>query len=358
MQKSRKGKTLAVVGAQFGSEGKGVIVASIANNYGIHVRTGGPNAGHTFSFMGASHVMQTIPCGWINPNAHLLVGIGALITIDQLDKEIEHILQFDSTILDRLSIDENAGVISQWHQDEEGGVEGEMHKRIGSTGKGVGAARRDRMMRNPDKFKRIRDVWTQSKYLKATNLVKDTGLRLNEDNLKGESILLEGAQGTGLDLLHGPWPYVTSNGCTAAQMCADCGLAPTQLDHVLVVARTFPIRVAGNSGPLKGEVDWGYISDRVGKPTTEKTTVTKKTRRIAHWDDDLMDMAVLLNGADLCALTFVDYLSPEDEGKTTWAELSQKTKDFIQFVEQRFKVQVCLVGTGGEGWRVIKRSEV
>lgn len=355
---SKRGKVLAVVGAQYGSEGKGVIVAKIANNYDIHVRTGGPNAGHTFMHKDKKFVMQTVPCGWVNPEARLILGAGALISLDNLFNEIEAIRQVDPSIVERLMIDANAGVITDLHHDEEGGIEGDIHKRIGSTGKGVGAARRDRVMRDPEKLPRIKDIDFRGTPVTPGMIKEDTAMWMNKSIDNGGRVLLEGTQGQGLDLIHGPWPFVTSNGCSAAQLLADAGIGATRLTDVLLVARTFPIRVAGNSGPMEGEVDWDYISERVGYTVTEKTTVTKKVRRIAKWDDALFARSVALNDATHVALTFMDYLNPVDEGKTSWASLSPASREFVEFVEIKFGVRVNMIGTGGLGWNVIVRSTI
>lgn len=357
-----KGAVLAVVGAQYGSEGKGVFVHHIADRFAVHVRTGGPNAGHTFVHEGKQWVFQSVPCGWTNKNAMVYIGRGGLVDMDKLVEEVTKIYEVDRTILVRLFIDSDCGVISKWHMEEEGGVDGEMHKRIGSTGKGVGAARRDRLMRKPDAFQRVKDVAHQygnneQGWSASDLLVENSPKSLNMWLEKGESILLEGAQGSGLSLIHGPWPYVTSSDTGAAQLAADAGIPP-QFVETLLIARTFPIRVAGNSGPLKDELTWEEISARVGRPTTEKTTVTKKTRRIGKWDEELVENAVRLNGATQIAISFMDYLDPASEGITNPAELGETAKAFIRYVAHRFNVTVPLVGVGGEGFRVAELTPV
>lgn len=355
------GNVLALIGAQYGSEGKGVIARHIADKFDIHVRTGGPNAGHSFYHEGVKHVHQTVPCGWTNPNAVLIIGRGGLVEMDILIREVETVMKYDPSIIYRLKIDPMTGIIEPSHVAAEGGTEGEMHQRIGSTGKGVGVARTARMARVDKEFRHFRDiveqVEKQGTYPWLKNLLmKDTPRFLSDAIRDGQNVLLEGAQGCGLSLIHGPWPYVTSADTNAAQLAADAGIAPQYVRDTLLVARTYPIRVAGNSGPLENEIDWETISARVGRPTTEKTTVTKKTRRIGEWDDRLLDTAVILNGASQVALTFMDYLSPEDEGKTDYDTLSSTAKAFVEYVEIRFGVRVPLVGTGGDGWQVIDRG--
>ena len=97
-----RGKLAVLVGGQYGSEGKGAVVAHIANDYNVHVRVGSPNAGHTIYWNGEKHVMQSIPCGWINPNAKIVIGRGALINIEQFMKELYHILRYYPDFMSRL----------------------------------------------------------------------------------------------------------------------------------------------------------------------------------------------------------------------------------------------------------------
>ena len=147
-----KGRVTAVVGAQYGSEGKGAVVQHIAKEYPIHVRTGGPNAGHTIHYDNVEYAMQVIPCGWINPDAKLVIGPGALVDIEQLREEIRWIEPHFPDIKRRLYIDTRAGHLAPRFMEQEGGTNGILHERIGSTGKGVGAAREARMRRNDLEF--------------------------------------------------------------------------------------------------------------------------------------------------------------------------------------------------------------
>lgn len=340
----KNGRILAVVGAQYGSEGKGVIVNRLANQFDIHVRVGGPNAGHSFVHEGKVYKMQVIPCGWTNPNAKVMIGRGALINIKMFRKELEEIKQVYPDIEQRIFIDYRAGILDEKFASMEGHTQGELHKRIGSTGEGVGAARIARIERNAMEFRLAKDT----EYSEGiAHMLADTVKMLNEANIAGKSILLEGAQGSALSLIHGPWPYVTSHDTNAAQMAADIGLAPQLITDVMLVARTYPIRVAGNSGPLENELLWEELSERLGKKVEEKTTVTKKIRRIGGWDDNLIDRAVLLNRPTHFVITFIDYINPEDAGKEWIDELSPDSLEFIRRVEKQWGVKVSFVGTGG-----------
>lgn len=346
---------LAVVGGQYGSEGKGVIVHKIAHRYGVHVRVGGPNAGHSFVEKGRLWKMQMVPCGWVNPDAVLVIGRGCLIDMKQLKKEIEEIEKVDPTIRSRVRVDALAGIVSPSHAKEAGGVEGELHKRYGSTGKGTGVARMARLARDPDNFQFFREV--ADDYGLADLAQEDTPMFLGHVARSGAGVLLEGTQGFGLSLLHGPWPFCTNHDTTAAQLAADCGLSPRLVNRVMVVARTFPIRVHGNSGPLANERTWEEISQRVGKPVEERTTVTNLVRRVGEWDEQLFLRACEVNAPTSLAITFMDYLAPEVEGAESWDGLSERAVKFVDYLEAiTGGVPVAFVGTGGDGFKVINRE--
>lgn len=309
-----RGKLTVLVGGQYGSEGKGAIAAHIANDYDIHVRVGSPNAGHTIYWKGAKHVMQSIPCGWINPNAIIVIGRGALLNMKQLMKEITHIEEYYPDFLSRLFIDAEAGILDEKFHEQEGGTEGEMHRRIGSTGEGVGPARVARVNRDPAEFRQFKDV--AEEYGLAECIRHDTPgfLALAQDTCR--NILIEGTQGSGLSLLHSFWPYCTSIDTNAAGIISEVGIAPSRVTNVLMVCRTYPIRVAGNSGPMVREITWEELNKRMkeggytGEVIPEKTTVTHKVRRIAEWDPELFENSCTLNAPTEIALTFADYIDP------------------------------------------------
>lgn len=341
----------AVIGAQFGSEGKGTIVNALADEYGVHVRTGAPNAGHSFWHNEPMPwAMQSVPCGWTNPDAMLIIGRGAIVHLDTLIKEINAIEKAGYSLRHRLFVDRDSFILENRHHEFEGGIDGDIHKTIGSTGEGVGACRVSRLNRNMfEKGRQAKDVdagWLRS-------LLADTVDMLHRSYKDGQNILLEGAQGYGLSLIHGFWPHVTTNDTNAGQQLTDCGLPPQAIDEVIMTARTYPIRVAGPSGPLEGELTWEYISERVGRPTSELTTVTKKTRRIAEWNEPLFLRACAVNGATQIALTFTDYLDPQIEGKD---EMTDRVKSFVDYLESITEgVPVRFIGTGGDRWHVIRR---
>jgi adenylosuccinate synthase len=344
-----RGELVAVVGAQYGSEGKGVVVNHLASKFRVHVRVGGPNAGHSFYHRDQLYKMQVIPVGWTNPDADLFIGRGALVDPHRLETELKLVETVDPTIRGRLFVDAGAGVLDESHHKQGGGVQGETHRRYGSTGEGVGPARVGRILRDPTKFRLMRDLPVGQGF----TIVEDTPHMIHDRLHTGDNVLLEGTQGQGLSLVHGPWPYATNHDTGAAQLLADVGLAPSELDNVLLVTRTYPIRVAGNSGPMLNELTWDEMSRRIGRPVLEHTTVTKKVRRIGEWDERLFLDAVRINGAAAVAVMFMDYLCPADEGKTKANQLSDRAWSFIEYIERVGDVSVQYVGTGGPRFSVI-----
>jgi len=321
----------AIVGGQFGSEGKGVLAARIAHRYDVAVRTGGPNAGHTFWHNGQVYKMRQIPCGWINPNCELILGAGAVVD--------PRVLRDEAKFVGRLPFIDKQAVILQPEFREE---ELDIVATIGSTGEGVGIARIAKAARNGSA------VLAGEEYPHSSI---DTVPYLWHRLEKGKEILLEGTQGSGLSLHHGIYPYVTSEDTNVAQLLANAGIAPDWLRHTLLVARTYPIRVGGPSGPLRGEVDWGLIPGHV---TPEQTTVTKRQRRIGRWDHDLFMRAVMLNEPCGIVLTFADYMDPDIREKESLNEWDDELRQLMYSIEK--EVPIVLIGVGGEQFTMIQHN--
>lgn len=343
----KNGKLTVLVGGQYGSEGKGAVAAHLADKYKVHVRVGSPNAGHTIYWKGAKHVMQSIPCGWINPNADIVIGRGALLNMKILMRELVHVMSYYPDFLSRLFIDPEAGILEERFHEAEGGTEGEMHRRIGSTGEGVGVARVARINRDPSNFRQFKDV--AEEYGLEQCLCENTPEYLALVQNNGFDIMIEGTQGSGLSLLHSHYPYCTSIDTNAAGIISEVGIAPSRVTDVLMVCRTYPIRVAGNSGYMKNEITWDELNKRTGGGVkAEKTTVTKKIRRIAEWDDDLFKTSCILNDPNRIALTFADYIDPnlrdcKDRNKVL---ASSPLKHFME--QHDLMGRVDFIGTGAQ----------
>jgi adenylosuccinate synthase len=334
-----KGNVTIVVGGQFGSEAKGKVISFLANKFDIAVRTGSPNAGHTVLNNGEIYRLQQIPATFVNPNCALCIGAGALINPDVLKKEVE----FTKT-KKRLFIDPQAGIIEEKHILQELGLA----EKIGSTEKGCGAALADRIARK--NFKLAKDALQDFQIVKIAE-------KLNQAIDEGKNVLVEGTQGFGLSLYHGIYPFVTSRDTGAANFLAEAGISPLLATEIILVIRTYPIRVAGNSGPLLKEITWEELSDRIGKKVEEKTTVTKKIRRVAEFDIDLIKKAILINRPTQIALQFLNYLYPQDENKNSWDGLSIEAKKYITSLESNLGVPITLIGTGRDNEAMIDRRK-
>lgn len=338
----------AVVGAQYGSEGKGAVVYQLALDYGVHVRTGGPNAGHTIYHMGQKWAMLSVPCGWVNPNAYLVIGPGAVVNPEILADEVMQLEAAGYEIANRLIVDPRAMVISETTAALEGFTSGSMHKEIGSTGKGVGLARVGKIARGcwPGA-----DVWLNTEQPIGEDGAGLAGVGLercaqDSDRFVNRAgrVLLEGTQGFMLSLNHGIWPFVTSADCTAAALCSDAGANPMNLGQVIAVARTYPIRVAGNSGPLPNEITWDQVGPNGVEP--ERTTVTGKIRRVARWHDETVRRACRVNGATEVALTFVDYEFPILGNALQKRAVYELSGEYIDDKEREIRCPITMVGTG------------
>ena len=330
---------LALVGAQWGSEGKGVIAAGLASQMGGAVRVGGPNAGHSFVHAGRLWKMRSVPCAWIG-GGDLFIGAGAVLNAELLERELAEIGAERPIYVDR-----HAVIIR--HEDEE--AEKEIVAKIGSTGEGVGAARIAKIKRDGSVLL-AKDYAFTSPYVVVTDTVPMISALINS----GKAVMLEGTQGSGLSLHHGAYPHVTSSDTNASGMAAEAGIAPSLITDVHLVARTYPIRVAGPSGPMGKEIGW----EALPVLTPERTTVTNKVRRVAEWSDEQFGRAVLLNRPTGVWLTFADYLDPSIRGETNAATVlaSAPVREFVNYVENNFAVPVLGVGTGGDGFQVAHLS--
>lgn len=329
-----------LVGGQFGSEGKGKIAAYLAPEHDMAIRTGGPNAGHTIEHEGRYYKMQTIPVSFVNKNCALAIGAGGLIDLDILSREIRE----TGIGKGRLLIDPQAGIIDPRHSQ----AEADLKKRIGSTGKGVGTAIAAKTLRDPD-FRLARDIPELEEYL------GDVAGYANRFLDEGKKVFLEGTQGFGLSLQHGFYPFVTGRDITAGSIAADAGISPRSIEDITMVLRTYPIRVAGNSGPLANEVDWETVTRESGYPTPliERTTVTNNVRRVGRFDMDLVQRATMINRPTQIALMFIDYLDFQNKGKQDFDELTQKSKDFVHRIEDETGTPITLIGTGPRNGDII-----
>lgn len=331
-----------IVGGQYGSEGKGKIAAYLAPRFQHSVRTGGPNAGHTVRNGSKTVVLRHLPCAVVSSGVKLYLGAGAVIDPKILMQEVA-----DNKVgPERLSIDPCAAIISEAHLASEAGLVA----RIGSTGKGVGAAVAAKVLRETD-LQLAKDVKELAPY------IADVSGQLNAALKRKEDVLVEGTQGIGLSLHHGHFPHVTSRDVTAGTLCGEAGVGPAQVSSVVLVVRTYPIRVAGPSGPLEGEIDWPTVTEESGytTPLIEFTTVTQKVRRVGRFDLQAVRRAAELTSATEIALTFADYLDASAFNCRDFPLLPLKIRDFIKRLEEGTEVPVSLIGTGPDTGSIVAR---
>lgn len=330
----------AIIGAEWGSEGKGVVASRLAYGFDVAVRTGGPNAGHSFKHQGRLYKMRSVPCAWVNPNASLVIGAGAVLKKDLLLRELESLpAQYQRVI----RVDPQAALIT----DEDEHNEQQLVGKIGSTAEGVGEARIRRIRRlHGDAARLVRDEPFPGGRVLKDDVKSYLWNRLNS----GAEVMLEGTQGSGLSLVHGTHPYVTSADTNVGQFLTDAGIAPSWLDHTLLVARTYPIRVGGHSGPMGDEIEWQEVP---GAPAPEVTTVTLRQRRIARWSTDVVHNAIILNKPCGIVLTFLDYVDPElGQGKSYTK--SPEAQAFVANVEAETGIPVVAIGVGRADWEVVE----
>ena len=337
-----------IVGGQFGSEGKGKVTSHLAlrDNVDIVVRCGGPNSGHTVDVNGQRYELRSLPAGFINPGTRLLLAAGCLINPEILLTEIKG----TGTDPSRVGIDRHAGIISPSEGEEE--AELRLRDRLGSTLSGTGIGVANRVLRKPD-FKLAKDVPELQEFL------TDVSAEVNEAVDKNGKVLIEGTQGFGLSVYHLPhYPYATSRDTTASGFLSEVGVSPRLVTDIIMAIRTFPIRVAGNSGPLKDEITWEQLRERSRYPTDirEFTTTTKKLRRVGLFDLELVRRAALVNRPTQIALHGMDYLSWHNKSLRDYQGLTPEARSFVDSLELSLGESVTLIGTGPANEELIHLS--
>ncbi len=340
-----------IIGGQYGSEGKGNVVGYLAREYDVMVRVGGPNAGHTVASAAGNYTYHHLPSGSRDVNARILLGPGMTIWLDGLLQEIG-----DCKISsDRLFIDPQAIIIEQVDRDAETRVVGS----IGSTGSGSGAAAARRITdRELSTVRLAKDVQELRAFVgQEGNWRGSTTERLEEAYRSGHSILLEGTQGSGLSIFHGQYPYVTSRDTNVAGCLAEAGISPSRVRKILMVIRPMPIRVGDpdgqtgkTSGPLKHEtsfdeiaVDAGLVADSLH--TAEKTSTTKRKRRVGWFEWDQYRKACALNAPTDVVLAFADYIQGSNSNARRFEQLGEKTIKFVEELERVAQAPVSLINT-------------
>jgi adenylosuccinate synthase len=327
-------RTLVVVGAQWGDEGKGKLVDVIAESADWVVRyQGGANAGHTVKFGDRSFVLHQIPSGILHSGVRCAIGNGVVLDPETLFTEIDELVNDGVDVEGRLYVSDRAHLVLPYHKLVDG--ESAASRAIGTTGRGIGPAYEDKIARrgirvcdlmDPSGLEQnVRDnVTARNRLVQDSTMdwrpvfnqllrdaerlrpwVRDVSLMLAEAMAAGQSILFEGAQGTLLDIDHGTYPYVTSSNATIGGVCTGLGVGPRAIGAVMGVVKAYTTRVG--EGPLPTELT-GEMGNRLRDSGNEYGAVTGRPRRCGWYDAVAVRYGARINGLDALALTKLDVL--------------------------------------------------
>lgn len=335
-----------IVGAQWGDEGKGKIVDLLGEQADIVARyQGGPNAGHTVQFGKEKFILHQIPSGIFHPHTICVLGNGVVIHPVSILEEIDALESKGIEVCNRLWISAGAHLILPYHLLlDQMGEESEGEQKIGTTGRGIGPAYADKMARTGIRVGVLLDSkgW-EAKVLHAIraknqvleklygnpgldenqiieslrifvkrvrNCIRDVSFLLESARRQGKRVLLEGAQGTLLDIDFGTYPFVTSSNTTVGGACTGLGFNPKAIDRVIGVVKAYTTRV-GN-GPFPTELK-DEIGESLRKIGAEFGATTGRPRRCGWFDAVIGRYAVRINGMDALAMTKLDVLDHLDE---------------------------------------------
>ncbi|QDU42852.1 Adenylosuccinate synthetase [Symmachiella dynata] len=339
-----------VVGGQYGSEGKGKVVALTARQFDspVVVRCGGPNSGHSTIVRGKECVLRQLPAAAGQSDATLALAAGCVIDEEILIKEIQH-CELDR---DRLVVDPRAVLVT----DADREAERELVTSFASTGSGNGSALAGRVLRSP--ITRLAgDAAQLAEYARVEPLAPTLHRMIDI----GRHLIVEGTQGFGLSLLHGPsYPFVTSKDTTAAAFAMESGISPRDVDEIILVIRTFPIRVGGRSGALLNELSWEKIKEESGALTTEPefTSVTKKLRRVARFDLEMVRSACRYNKPTCLAVMGLDRIDIRNRNASLPEQLTPEAMDFLSMLKSELHTPIGWVGTGFRTLDVVSFHEI
>lgn len=338
---------IAVIGMQWGDEGKGKVTDLLTPAFDVVARyQGGNNAGHTVFVKGQKIVLHLIPSGILHKNKLCVIGNGVVVNPKAFLEEVEQLRSLGIKADHNIVISKNAQLILPYHPSVEKVTElirGD--KKIGTTSKGIGPSYVDKTARqgiqagdllHPEVLKnkveqnvKLKNIILShfqqplfvserivKEYLeygkKIRKYIQDVSLLIDTKIKKGNSILFEGAQGTLLDIDHGTYPYVTSSNSTAGGVCTGLGIGPDKIDHVIGIAKAYTTRVG--SGPFPTE-----IHNHMGKYLQEKGdeygATTGRPRRCGWIDTVALKYAVRINGIKKVVLTKPDVLDDLEEIK-------------------------------------------
>jgi adenylosuccinate synthase len=328
---------IAIVGAQWGDEGKGKIVDLLAPRFAIVARSqGGHNAGHTVYVGGRKFVLRLIPSGILHQAITCVIGNGVVVDLQALFDEVEELGRAGVKVEGRLLVSDRAHMVLPYHRDRDRLSEAARGaKRIGTTSRGIGPAYEDKIGRRgvricdlfePDRLAELirarvaecnalsgsesldwQEMLARTMVLGArvAPWVVDVSVELTEAMRAGKSIMFEGAQGTMLDIDHGTYPYVTSSNATAGGISTGLGIGPRAVHAVIGIAKAYTTRVG--EGPFPSEL-LGDEGKQLRDRGQEYGAVTGRPRRCGWFDAVVVRHAARVNGLDGLVLTKLDVL--------------------------------------------------
>jgi adenylosuccinate synthase len=333
-----------VVGVQWGDEGKGKIVDALSTRADVVARyQGGPNAGHSVQRDGVTTVLHLVPSGILVPGKRCLIGNGVVLDLERLREEVDALEGRGQSVRERLGISPAAHLILPYHRAVEQVAE-QGPGAIGTTGRGIGFAYRDKAARvglrlgdlfEPRSFAeqvdrnlaRLRREFPEAADLTSMSGVRlvgelqplaewvrpmlcDVSAELYDALRRGRQVLLEGAQGTLLDLDHGTYPFVTSSSASAAGAPLGVGLGPRAVDKVIGVAKAYTTRVGHGPFPTEMPVQ---EAERLREAGEEYGATTGRPRRCGWLDLPALRYAARVNGLDELVITKLDVLDDFEE---------------------------------------------
>jgi adenylosuccinate synthase len=335
-----QGACTVVVGCQWGDEGKGKIVDVLAEGVDIVARyQGGANAGHTVEVGRDGFVLHQIPSGILHDGKRCLLGNGVVLEIGQFFEEFDALMERGIDLTGRVGVSTRAQVLLPYHKLLDRAAEDSASEKIGTTGRGIGPAYEDKAGRRGIRVADLTDPERLASRVAAASdrarkrvaalgasgaedldqeidralamgdrllsLATDTGSEITEALRAGRRVLLEGAQGTALDLDHGTYPFVTSSNTTAAAAATGTGIGPTAIDAVVGVVKAYTTRVG--EGPLPTGLD-PEVDEHLRKLGGEFGATTGRPRRCGWFDSVITRYAAQVNGLTGVAVTKLDVL--------------------------------------------------
>ncbi len=358
---SGNGRCTVVVGCQWGDEGKGKIVDVLAEKADLVARyQGGANAGHTVHVGDEEFILHQIPSGILHEGKRCLLGNGVVLDVEKFFEEYDDIVRRGIDLQGRVGVSQRAHLLLPYHRAIDQAAESRADQKIGTTGRGIGPAYEEKVGRRgiriadlphtdrleklvAESFARARAQLDMSDadaaklraevdhaltlVRRLCELATDTGVEVDDALAQGKRVLLEGAQGTALDLDHGTYPFVTSSNTTAGGAAIGVGIGPTAIDQVVGVVKAYTTRV-GN-GPLPSAFD-EEMDERVRKLGGEYGATTGRPRRCGWFDAVLARYSARVNGLTSMVVTKLDVLDtlPEISIAVEYKTQRGTTRDF------------------------------